>query len=80
MNPKISDFGLARNFGGNETVANTKRVLGTLGYMSPKYAIEGRFSVKSDIFSFGVMVLEVVSGKRNWGFCDPNHHLNLLGH
>ncbi|XP_028106932.1 G-type lectin S-receptor-like serine/threonine-protein kinase At4g27290 [Camellia sinensis] len=80
MNPKISDFGLARIFGGNETVANTKRVVGTLGYMSPEYAIEGRFSVKSDIFSFGVMVLEVVSGKRNWGFCDPNHHLNLLGH
>ncbi|XP_028055563.1 G-type lectin S-receptor-like serine/threonine-protein kinase At4g27290 [Camellia sinensis] len=80
MNPKISDFGLARIFGGNETVANTKKVVGTLGYMSPEYAIEGRFSVKSDIFSFGVMVLEVVSGKRNWGFCDPNHHLNLLGH
>ncbi|CAL5321789.1 unnamed protein product [Camellia sinensis] len=80
MNPKISDFGLARIFGGNETVANTKRVVGTLGYMSPEYAIGGRFSVKSDIFSFGVMVLEVVSEKRNWGFCDPNHNLNLLGH
>ncbi|THG20674.1 hypothetical protein TEA_002295 [Camellia sinensis var. sinensis] len=80
MNPKISDFGLARIFGGNETVANTKRVVGTLGYVSLEYAIEGRFSVKSDIFSFGVMVLEVVSGKRNRGLCDPNHHLNLLGH
>ncbi|CAL5393109.1 unnamed protein product [Camellia sinensis] len=76
MNPKISNFGLAKIFGGNETVANAKRVVGTL-YVSPKYAIEGCFSVKSDIFSFGVMVLEVVSGKQNRGFCDPNHHLNL---
>ncbi|GFZ12436.1 S-locus lectin protein kinase family protein [Actinidia rufa] len=80
MNPKISDFGLARVFGGNETEANTKRVVGTYGYMSPEYAIDGLFSVKSDVFSFGVLVLEIVSGKRNRGFCDPNHHLNLLGH
>ncbi|CAL5393101.1 unnamed protein product [Camellia sinensis] len=80
MNPKISDFGLARIFGGNETVANTKRVVGTDGYMSPEYAIEGLFSVKSDIFSFGVLILEVVSGQRNRGFCHPSHDLNLLGH
>ncbi|CAL5393203.1 unnamed protein product [Camellia sinensis] len=80
MNPKISDFGLARIFEGNETVANTKRVVGTYGYMSPEYAIEGLFSVKSDVFSFGVLVLEVVSGQRNRGFFHPSHHLNLLGH
>ncbi|KAI7980985.1 G-type lectin S-receptor-like serine/threonine-protein kinase, partial [Camellia lanceoleosa] len=80
MNPKISDFGIARIFGGNETVANTKRVVGTYGYMSPEYAIHGLFSVKSDIFSFGVLVLEVVSGQRNRGFGHPSHDLNLLGH
>ncbi|CAL5390586.1 unnamed protein product [Camellia sinensis] len=80
MNPKISDFGLAKIFGGNETVANTKRVARTHGYMSPEYAMEGQFSVKSDIFSFGVLVLEVVSGQRNRGFCHPSHDLNLLGH
>ncbi|XP_028114256.1 G-type lectin S-receptor-like serine/threonine-protein kinase At4g27290 [Camellia sinensis] len=80
MNPKISDFGLARSFGGNDAEANTKKVVGTYGYMSPEYAIEGLFSVKSDVFSFGVMVLETVSGKRNRGFYHPNHHLNLLGH
>ncbi|XP_048235498.1 G-type lectin S-receptor-like serine/threonine-protein kinase At4g27290 isoform X3 [Ricinus communis] len=50
------------------------------GYMSPEYAIDGLYSVKSDVFSFGVMVLEIVSGKRNRGFCHPEHHLNLLGH
>jgi hypothetical protein len=48
--------------------------------MSPEYAIDGLFSVKSDVFSFGVLVLEIVSGKRNWGFTHPEHELNLLGH
>ncbi|CAL5393185.1 unnamed protein product [Camellia sinensis] len=43
MNPKISDFGIARSFGGNEIEANTNRVIGTYGYMSPEYAIEGYF-------------------------------------
>ncbi|KAI3466174.1 hypothetical protein Pfo_022837 [Paulownia fortunei] len=80
MNPKISDFGLARIFGGNETGANTSRVVGTYGYMSPEYAVDGLFSVKSDVFSFGVLVLEIVSGKRNRGFSHRDHSLNLLGH
>ena len=47
--------------------------------MSPEYASEGLYSTKSD-FSFGVLVLEIVSGKRNRGFNNPNHDLNLLGH
>ncbi|KAK4387024.1 G-type lectin S-receptor-like serine/threonine-protein kinase [Sesamum angolense] len=59
MNPKISDFGMARSFGGNETEAKTRRVVGTYGYMSPEYAVDGLFSVKSDVFSFGVLVLEI---------------------
>ncbi|XP_018623629.1 G-type lectin S-receptor-like serine/threonine-protein kinase SD1-1 isoform X2 [Nicotiana tomentosiformis] len=50
------------------------------GYMSPEYAAEGNFSVKSDVFSFGVLVLEILSGKRNRGFFHPDHHHNLLGH
>ena len=50
------------------------------GYMSPEYAIDGHFSMKSDIFSFGVMVLEIVSGNKNRGFEHPDHELNLLGH
>ena len=48
--------------------------------MSPEYAVDGLFSVKSDVFSFGVLVLEIVSGKRNRGFYNADHHLNLLGH
>ncbi|KAK6118627.1 hypothetical protein DH2020_047619 [Rehmannia glutinosa] len=80
MNPKISDFGLARSFGGNETEAKTHRVVGTYGYMSPEYAVDGLFSVKSDVFSLGVLVLEIVCGKRNRGFSHSEHSLNLLGH
>ncbi|KAL9297624.1 hypothetical protein ACSQ67_023520 [Phaseolus vulgaris] len=79
-NPKISDFGLARIFGGKETVGNTVRVVGTYGYMSPEYALDGHFSVKSDVFSFGVVVLEIISGKRNTGFYQPEHKLSLLGY
>ncbi|KAL5548135.1 hypothetical protein UlMin_003366 [Ulmus minor] len=80
MNPKIADFGLARGFGGDETEANTSRVVGTYGYMSPEYTIDGVYSVKSDVFSFGVLVLEIISGKKNRGFHHPDHKLNLLGH
>ncbi|GAU20886.1 hypothetical protein TSUD_120780 [Trifolium subterraneum] len=80
MVPKISDFGLARSFMGDQAEANTNRVMGTYGYMPPEYAVHGSFSIKSDVFSFGVVVLEIISGRKNRGFCDPVHHLNLLGH
>ncbi|KAK9205569.1 hypothetical protein WN943_015837 [Citrus x changshan-huyou] len=68
MNPKISDFGMARIFGGNQNEANTNRVVGTFGYMAPEYAMEGLFSVKSDVFSFGVLLLEIISGRKNTRF------------
>ncbi|KAK6229567.1 hypothetical protein SCA6_018518 [Theobroma cacao] len=50
------------------------------GYMSPEYAIDGVFSMKSDVFGIGVLVLEIVSGKKNRGFSHPDHDHNLLGH
>ncbi|XP_076920454.1 G-type lectin S-receptor-like serine/threonine-protein kinase At4g27290 [Bidens hawaiensis] len=80
MNPKISDFGLARRFKGYETEANTNKVVGTYGYIAPEYAVHGLFSVKSDVFSFGVLVLEIVSGKKNRGFSHKEQRDNLLGH
>ena len=49
------------------------------GYMSPEYAMDGNFSVKSDAFSFGVLVLEIITGKKNRGFYYANDELNLLG-
>lgn len=78
MNPKISDFGLARIVGGQQTEASTNRIVGTYGYMSPEYAIDGFFSIKSDVFSFGVMVLEIISGKRNTGFYQSEQALSLV--
>ncbi|XP_028805335.1 G-type lectin S-receptor-like serine/threonine-protein kinase B120 isoform X2 [Neltuma alba] len=72
MNPKISDFGLARIFGGNQNEANTNRVVGTYGYMAPEYAMEGLFSVKSDVYSFGVLLLEIVTGRKNTSFRDKD--------
>ncbi|XP_044961315.1 receptor-like serine/threonine-protein kinase SD1-8 isoform X2 [Hordeum vulgare subsp. vulgare] len=62
MNAKISDFGMARIFGENQQHAKTTRVVGTYGYMSPEYVMGGAFSVKSDTYSFGVLLLEIVSG------------------
>ncbi|KAI9105178.1 hypothetical protein K1719_022707 [Acacia pycnantha] len=80
MNPKIFDFGMARIFGRDQTEAKTNRVVGTYGYMPPEYAIDGHFSFKSDVFSFGVLLLELLSGEKNKGFFHPDHKLNLLGH
>ncbi|KAL6546710.1 hypothetical protein OROMI_022431 [Orobanche minor] len=65
MNPKIADFGMARLFGQGETQGNTNKIAGTFGYMAPEYAMHGQFSVKSDVFSFGVLVLEIISGQKN---------------
>ncbi|XP_031123784.1 G-type lectin S-receptor-like serine/threonine-protein kinase At4g27290 [Ipomoea triloba] len=81
MNSKISDFGLARSLGGGDASrANTNRIVGTHGYISPEYAMNGVFSVKSDTFSFGVLLLEIVTGKRNREFSHSDHSLNLISH
>ncbi|VAH44977.1 unnamed protein product [Triticum turgidum subsp. durum] len=80
MNPKISDFGMARIFGGDENQFNTNRVVGTFGYMSPEYAMEGIFSVKSDVYSFGVLILEIITGKRAVSFHGQQESLNIAGY
>ncbi|KAL6657851.1 hypothetical protein ACP70R_005631 [Stipagrostis hirtigluma subsp. patula] len=79
MNPKISDFGVARIFG-DDTDSHTRKVVGTYGYMSPEYAMDGVFSVKSDVFSFGVLVLEIVSGRKNRGMYSSGEQTSLLSH
>ncbi|KAL7103544.1 hypothetical protein ACP275_08G186400 [Erythranthe tilingii] len=80
LNPKIADFGLARAFVEDQSIVRTKRVVGTYGYMAPEYAIDGKFSVKSDVFSLGVVLLEIVSGKKNRGFNNHDNCRTLLGH
>ncbi|GMP75240.1 hypothetical protein CsSME_00032403 [Camellia sinensis var. sinensis] len=80
MNAKISDFGMARIFGVDQTQGNTSRVVGTYGYMSPEYAMHGQFSVKSDVFSFGVLVLEIISGKKNNTFYESGSAEDLLSY
>ncbi|GAV77785.1 Pkinase_Tyr domain-containing protein, partial [Cephalotus follicularis] len=80
MDPKISDFGMARIFGAYQIEANTNRVVGTYGYMSPKYAMEGLFSIKSDVISFGVLILQIITGRRNSGYYLDGPSLNLVGH
>nr|XP_043624960.1 G-type lectin S-receptor-like serine/threonine-protein kinase At1g11410 isoform X2 [Erigeron canadensis] len=79
LNPKISDFGMAKIFGGDQAEATTLRVVGTYGYMSPEYAMEGLFSVKSDVYSFGILVLEIISGRKNNSYYMESS-VNLIGH
>uniref|UniRef100_A0A0D9WZX6 Protein kinase domain-containing protein n=1 Tax=Leersia perrieri TaxID=77586 RepID=A0A0D9WZX6_9ORYZ len=77
-NPKISDFGLAKIFGGDQSEDVTHRIAGTYGYMAPEYAMRGHYSIKSDVFSFGVLVLEIVTGRRNTGSYDSGQDVDLL--
>ncbi|XP_043687119.1 cysteine-rich receptor-like protein kinase 2 isoform X1 [Telopea speciosissima] len=61
--PKITDFGLARSFGEDLTHLSTG-IAGTLGYMAPEYVVHGHLTEKADVYSFGVLILEIVSGQR----------------
>ncbi|XP_058744441.1 G-type lectin S-receptor-like serine/threonine-protein kinase At4g27290 isoform X1 [Vicia villosa] len=80
MNPKISDFGLAKICGGDQIEGETRRIVGTYGYMAPEYATDGLFSIKSDVFSFGVLLLELISGKKNRTLNYNQNDHNLIGH
>ncbi|CAI8604767.1 unnamed protein product [Vicia faba] len=80
MNPKISDFGMAKLFGVDQTQGNTSRIVGTYGYMSPEYAMHGDFSIKSDIYSFGVLVMEIISGKKNSSFYETGVAEDLISY
>ncbi|XP_073117556.1 cysteine-rich receptor-like protein kinase 6 isoform X2 [Elaeis guineensis] len=80
MNPKISDFGLARLFGGDQSQSITTRVVGTFGYMAPEYVMHGQLSVKSDVYSYGMLVLEIMTGRKNGGFSNSESGKSLLGY
>ncbi|XP_022934185.1 cysteine-rich receptor-like protein kinase 42 [Cucurbita moschata] len=69
FNPKIADFGLARHFAADQTHLSTG-IAGTLGYMAPEYLVRGQLTEKADVYSFGVLILEIVCGRRNSSFTE----------
>uniref|UniRef100_A0A8R7U4G1 Protein kinase domain-containing protein n=3 Tax=Triticum urartu TaxID=4572 RepID=A0A8R7U4G1_TRIUA len=88
MVAKISDFGIAKLFSSNGDDQVTERIVGTYGYMSPEYAMDGMVSFMQDVYSFGVLLLEIISGRRNqrsfnliahaWMLFEENKSLELL--
>ncbi|XP_054801798.1 probable LRR receptor-like serine/threonine-protein kinase RFK1 isoform X2 [Prosopis cineraria] len=77
LNPKISDFGLAK-LNDTEKTHITTRIAGTIGYMAPEYALWGHLTFKADVYSFGVLALEIVTGKSNNNYVPDNGAVCLL--
>ncbi|KAL0554850.1 hypothetical protein IC582_008778 [Cucumis melo] len=69
FNPKIADFGLARHFAADQSHLSTG-IAGTLGYIAPEYLVRGQLTEKADVYSFGVLILEIVCGRRNSSFTE----------
>ncbi|CAM6055326.1 unnamed protein product, partial [Sphagnum tenellum] len=65
LQPKIADFGLAFLFPDDKSHISTMHVAGTRGYLAPEYATRGQLTIKVDVYSFGVLLLEIISGKKN---------------
>ncbi|CAM6008848.1 unnamed protein product [Sphagnum balticum] len=64
LQPKIADFGLALLFADDKTHISTMHVAGTRGYLAPEYATCGQLTIKADVYSFGVLILEIISGRK----------------
>ncbi|PPS13365.1 hypothetical protein GOBAR_AA07213 [Gossypium barbadense] len=77
FNAKVSDFGLAKLLGSGESHITT-RVMGTFGYVAPEYANTGLLNEKSDIYSFGVLLLEAVTGRDPVDYGRPANEVNLV--
>ncbi|KAJ4850212.1 Cyclin-dependent kinase 4 [Turnera subulata] len=75
--PKIADFGLARLFPEDKSHISTA-VAGTLGYMAPEYVVRGTLTEKADVYSYGVLVIEVLSGRRNNFFSHSSSILQMV--
>ncbi|KAA8543434.1 hypothetical protein F0562_021071 [Nyssa sinensis] len=75
--PKVSDFGLAREATEGSHHIST-RVMGTFGYVAPEYAMTGHLLVKSDVYSYGVVLLELLSGRKPVDMSQPPGKENLV--
>lgn len=78
FNPKLSDFGLAKLAAIGDKIHISTRVMGTYGYCAPEYAKTGKLTRKSDEYSFGLVLLELISGRRSADHCRPLGERNLV--
>ena len=78
FNPKLSDFGLAKLGPVGDNTHVSTRVMGTYGYCAPEYAMSGKLTLKSDIYSFGVVLLELITGRKAMDFTRRPGDQNLV--
>ncbi|KAF8410081.1 hypothetical protein HHK36_002603 [Tetracentron sinense] len=76
-NPKVSDFGLAKLLGSERSYVTT-RVMGTFGYVAPEYASTGMLNERSDIYSFGILIMEIITGRNPVDYSRPPGEVNLV--
>lgn len=78
LNPKLSDFGVAKDGQDGDKTHVSSRVIGTYGYSAPEYTRAGQLTLKSDIYSYGVVLLELITGRRAIDTQRPNDEQNLV--
>lgn len=76
-NAKVSDFGLAKLLGAESNYVTT-RVMGTFGYVAPEYASSGMLNERSDVYSFGILIMEIISGRNPVDYSRPVGEVNLV--
>ncbi|XP_042379701.1 probable serine/threonine-protein kinase At1g01540 [Zingiber officinale] len=76
-NPKVSDFGLAKLLGSERSYVTT-RVMGTFGYVAPEYASTGMLNERSDVYSFGILIMEIISGRNPVDYNRAPGEVNLV--
>ncbi|KAK8595800.1 hypothetical protein V6N13_000488 [Hibiscus sabdariffa] len=78
FNAKLSDFGLAKDGPTGDQTHVSTRVMGTFGYAAPEYVMTGHLTARSDVYGFGVVLLEMLLGRRAMDKCKPNREHNLI--